>query len=464
MKLLTIIGDNDHTIINGRIKKQRLDNFDKTLLEDFAINPHKIPNSWETVNLINPKKVDSDKFKIFSDYMSTLKSGDKPFDYIIEEIGTAEASFEFPSVNEYVEERIGSKLTVSENGIIFGDFILNNFQIVGNLGDKEIEVFLNKPIPEFKPVKESVKEPKRKKLGFLKNNKTKKKDDTNTEKPKKTKKTKKEKKQKNKKKRNFPLLNKGKNKDKDKKANQGRTKTVDVWGIEKIKRNPKKSLKSIFKRKPKPEDILVNLVLPGQYVQKTMDNSIYYMDYKKSLDYINGQKIASDFKVIKNMDNLKKPTEIHYYDLILRRENEIPRYTWVFFDKKIIEDLKNVASQKKNFIINKILSLEEVLIKSLEFTEENQILVYEARNKIRILFLEKDSIINLLELSNKASSAEVNKAIKSQIENTDMPNYNLNTAIKYFSPDIITKLVDIGIRTEGGGYGAIDSFIRQITI
>ena len=36
------------------------------------------------------------------------------------------------------------------------------------LEGKEIEVFLNKPIPEFKPVKEPVNKIKRKKLGFLK--------------------------------------------------------------------------------------------------------------------------------------------------------------------------------------------------------------------------------------------------------------------------------------------------------
>ena len=115
-------------------------------------------------------------------------------------------------------------------------------------------------------------------------------------------------------------------------------------------------------------------------------------------------------------------------------------------------------------VLNKIVSLEQVLMWSQPYSETNKIFIYETMYAFRILYLTGDKIIAVQDEPLTSSNWS---SIRSKINDSTMNVFELNNFknIKpiWFKPEDIMKAINYGI-SAGGGYGAIYTLTRQILV
>ena len=262
------------------------------------------------------------------------------------------------------------------------------------------------------------------------------------------------------------------NESKNKKGNKNKSKkketkvftekiSTDVWGETKRTRTKNDFLKNLINFKQDDSKYLMNVVLPAMY--PTDDNGVVaYVEHKKSLNVFKG----TDSQIlIKNLQQRGIPIKDQaYFDVLVYKSDDGLIKTFQFFNHQAVVKIKEINATKKHMVLNKIVSLEQVLMWSQPYSETNKIFIYETMYAFRILYLTGDKIIAVQDEPLTSSNWS---SIRSKINDSTMNVFELNNFknIKpvWFKPEDIMKAINYGI-SAGGGYGAIYTLTRQILV
>ena len=207
--------------------------------------------------------------------------------------------------------------------------------------------------------------------------------------------------------------------------------------------------------KEKVKNILMDIVTPARFLTDENNAVIYTKVHNKST-IPSGNSGLTDLKQLLKEADIKDDVD---FDLVMRDDNGVLYQTWMLYPDCIRTGLESVTKSKKNYIINKIMSVEEAIIKSMVYSEEPRIIVYRFPMMYKVLFIKRDLVYGYKEFSALGTTME---KIENEIDlmvRTDIFSEWIESKRIFLSDENLTKAVKLGSLT-GGGYGAIYSRAR----
>ena len=207
--------------------------------------------------------------------------------------------------------------------------------------------------------------------------------------------------------------------------------------------------------KEKVKNILMDIVTPARFLTDENNAVIYTKVHNKST-IPSGNSGLTDLKQLLKEADIKDDVD---FDLVMRDDNGVLYQTWMLYPDCIRTGLESVTKSKKNYIINKIMSVEEAIIKSMVYSEEPRIIVYRFPMMYKVLFIKRDLVYGYKEFSALGTTMEkIENEIDSMVR-TDIFSEWIESKRIFLSDENLTKAVKLGSLT-GGGYGAIYSRAR----